>query len=313
MSTDTPKPWADVPLTGRLVLADGTVISRAGARRHRLGRGRGVLQHGDHRLSGDPDRSLLRRADHHLHLSRISATSAPTARTPRRRTWRCARACAAACCALTSREPSNYRAAEHLDQWLKARGIIALTGIDTRALTARIREKGMPNGVIAHEPSAKFDIDKLKAEAKAWPGPRRHGPGAGGDVGPELHLGRDALGLGQGLRPAGEPGAARGRRRLRAQAQHPALPGDAPAARSRWCRPRRAPRRSSSASPTACSSPTVRAIRRPRASTPCPRSRSWSPRACRCSASASATRCWASRSAPRPARCTRAITARTIR
>ena len=28
----------------------------------------------------------------------------------------------------------------------------------------------MPNGVIAHEPSAKFDLDKLKAEAKAWPG-----------------------------------------------------------------------------------------------------------------------------------------------
>ena len=67
-------------------------------------------------------------------------------------------------------EPSNYRAAEHLDQWLKARGIIALTGIDTRALTARIREQGMPNGVIAHAPSANFDLDKLKAEAKAWPG-----------------------------------------------------------------------------------------------------------------------------------------------
>src|SRR4029453_497805 len=67
-------------------------------------------------------------------------------------------------------DPSNYRAAEHLDGWLKARGIIAITGIDTRALTARIREKGMPNGVVAHEPWAKFDIDKLKAEAKAWPG-----------------------------------------------------------------------------------------------------------------------------------------------
>ena len=67
-------------------------------------------------------------------------------------------------------QPSNYRAAETLDQWLKARGIIAITGVDTRALTARIREKGMPNGVIAHEPSGKFDIDKLKAEAAAWPG-----------------------------------------------------------------------------------------------------------------------------------------------
>jgi carbamoyl-phosphate synthase small subunit len=66
--------------------------------------------------------------------------------------------------------PSNYRAAEPLDQWLKARGIIAVTGVDTRALTARIREKGMPNGVIAHEPSGTFDLDRLEADAKAWPG-----------------------------------------------------------------------------------------------------------------------------------------------
>ena len=56
------------PLTGRLVLADGTVISRAGARRHRLGRGRGVLQHRHHRLPGDPDRPVLRRPDHHVYL-----------------------------------------------------------------------------------------------------------------------------------------------------------------------------------------------------------------------------------------------------
>ncbi|MEX0840402.1 MAG: carbamoyl-phosphate synthase domain-containing protein, partial [Parvibaculum sp.] len=46
--------------------------------------------------------------------------------------------------------PSNYRAAGHLDQWLKARGIIGLSGIDTRALTRRIREKGYVDGIIAH-------------------------------------------------------------------------------------------------------------------------------------------------------------------
>ena len=66
--------------------------------------------------------------------------------------------------------PSNYRAAQHLDGWLKERGIIAISGIDTRALTARIREKGMPNGVVAHAPDGKFDIAKLKADATAWPG-----------------------------------------------------------------------------------------------------------------------------------------------
>ena len=66
--------------------------------------------------------------------------------------------------------PSNYRATRHLDQWLKSRGIVGLAGIDTRALTAFIREKGMPNAVIAHEPSGRFDVDALKREAKAWPG-----------------------------------------------------------------------------------------------------------------------------------------------
>src|SRR5688572_27308979 len=67
-------------------------------------------------------------------------------------------------------EPSNFRATRHLDQWLKSRGVIGLSGIDTRALTALIREKGMPNAVIAHEPSGKFKLDALKKEAREWPG-----------------------------------------------------------------------------------------------------------------------------------------------
>jgi carbamoyl-phosphate synthase small subunit len=66
--------------------------------------------------------------------------------------------------------PSNYRATRHLDAWLKSRGIIGLCGLDTRALTTLIREKGMPNAVIAHEPSGDFDLPALKAEARAWPG-----------------------------------------------------------------------------------------------------------------------------------------------
>ena len=51
-----------------------------------------------------------------------------------------------------------------------ARGIIGLAGIDTRALTALIREKGMPNAVIAHDADGKFDLDALKKEAREWPG-----------------------------------------------------------------------------------------------------------------------------------------------
>ncbi|MCR5855499.1 glutamine-hydrolyzing carbamoyl-phosphate synthase small subunit [Mesorhizobium sp. J428] len=66
--------------------------------------------------------------------------------------------------------PSSYRASEHLDQWLKRRGVIAMSGIDTRALTALIREKGAPNAVIAHAPDGKFDIEDLKRQAREWSG-----------------------------------------------------------------------------------------------------------------------------------------------
>jgi carbamoyl-phosphate synthase small subunit len=66
--------------------------------------------------------------------------------------------------------PSNYRAAGHLNDWLKRRGIIAMSGIDTRALTALIREKGAANAVIAHSPEGQFDQDELKRQASEWPG-----------------------------------------------------------------------------------------------------------------------------------------------
>jgi carbamoyl-phosphate synthase small subunit len=70
----------------------------------------------------------------------------------------------------TITQSSNYRATRQLDAWLKSRGVIGLAGLDTRALTALIRANGMPNAVIAHEPSGRFDLDALKREAKAWPG-----------------------------------------------------------------------------------------------------------------------------------------------
>ena len=71
-------------------------------------------------------------------------------------------------------DPANWRAEAApfggLDGWLKRRGVVALAGIDTRALTRIIREKGMPNGVVAHAPDGKFDLDALIAKARAWSG-----------------------------------------------------------------------------------------------------------------------------------------------
>ena len=66
--------------------------------------------------------------------------------------------------------PANFRSTRHLDHWLKNRGIVGISGVDTRALTALIRENGMPNAVIAHAPDGKFDLDALKKEAANWPG-----------------------------------------------------------------------------------------------------------------------------------------------
>jgi carbamoyl-phosphate synthase small subunit len=66
-------------------------------------------------------------------------------------------------------DPSNWRASRHLDAWLKARGIVGLTGVDTRALTALIRDRGMPNAVIAHDPAGTFDIEILQARAAGLP------------------------------------------------------------------------------------------------------------------------------------------------
>jgi carbamoyl-phosphate synthase small subunit len=70
----------------------------------------------------------------------------------------------------TPTPPANWRAELSLEAWLDRMGVIALSGVDTRALTRRIREKGMPHGVIAHDPHGRFDIDTLVARARAWAG-----------------------------------------------------------------------------------------------------------------------------------------------
>ena len=67
-------------------------------------------------------------------------------------------------------QPSNWRATRHLDDWLAAQGLIGLAGLDTRALTRRIRDHGAPSGVLCHAPGGAFDVEAMVAEAAAWPG-----------------------------------------------------------------------------------------------------------------------------------------------
>ena len=66
--------------------------------------------------------------------------------------------------------PANWRSIDHFDAWLKKKNIIGLSGVDTRALTKRIREQGMPKAAIAHAPGGEIDIEALIAAAQAWEG-----------------------------------------------------------------------------------------------------------------------------------------------
>jgi len=67
-------------------------------------------------------------------------------------------------------DPANYRSDSDFDGWMKSRGVVGLAGIDTRALTVRIRDTGAPHAVIAHDPEGRFDLDALVARARAWSG-----------------------------------------------------------------------------------------------------------------------------------------------
>jgi carbamoyl-phosphate synthase small subunit len=66
-----------------------------------------------------------------------------------------------------SRRASNFRASGELDDYLRQAGIVALEGIDTRALVRRIRIHGAMKGVLS---SVDLDDDRLVAKAQASPG-----------------------------------------------------------------------------------------------------------------------------------------------
>ncbi|HAE26892.1 MULTISPECIES: glutamine-hydrolyzing carbamoyl-phosphate synthase small subunit [Hyphomonas] len=66
--------------------------------------------------------------------------------------------------------PSNWRSTDTFDSWLKKRGIAGLFGVDTRAITRLIREKGMQKAAICHQPDGNIDLDALIEAARAWEG-----------------------------------------------------------------------------------------------------------------------------------------------
>jgi carbamoyl-phosphate synthase small subunit len=162
-------PWATTTATAVLVLADGTVIEGRG-----LGaRGEAVGEvcfntalTGYQEILTDPSYASQIVTFTFPHIGNIGANDEdvedlnPAART----------GAVGAVFRAEVTNPSSYRSASHLDEWLKQRGIVAISGVDTRALTAHIRETGMPNAVIAHSADGRFDLEALKAKAREWSG-----------------------------------------------------------------------------------------------------------------------------------------------
>ena len=67
-------------------------------------------------------------------------------------------------------EPSSWRAAGTLHDWLGKHGRIGIGGVDTRRLTRAIRQQGAPHVAIAHDPEGNFDIEALIRKAREWKG-----------------------------------------------------------------------------------------------------------------------------------------------
>ncbi|MCB1413469.1 MAG: glutamine-hydrolyzing carbamoyl-phosphate synthase small subunit [Xanthobacteraceae bacterium] len=167
--SDNAPAWPDLKPTALLILADGTVFEGfgLGAEGHAVGEVCfNTAMTGYEEILTDPSYAgqLITFTFPHIgnvgtndeDIETVNMAATPGARGAILRA------------AIT--DPSNYRASRHLDQWLRARGIIGLSGIDTRALTALIRSRGMPNAVIAHARDGRFDLDALKTEARDWPG-----------------------------------------------------------------------------------------------------------------------------------------------
>ena len=158
------EPWSEPLATALLVLADGTVLEGFGIGREGLAEGEvcfNTAMTGYQEILTDPSYAGQIVTFTFPHIGNVgtndedleSLEAAP------------ASGVRGVVIASAVTQPSNWRSSAHLDAWLRARGIVGITGIDTRALTALIRDRGMPNAVLANDPAGRFDREALKAQA----------------------------------------------------------------------------------------------------------------------------------------------------
>ena len=257
-------------------------LARAGVRRGRGDRGRDRLHHRDDRLPGDADRPVVPPADrrddgpaHRQHRGerrgrRVGADLGGRA------TW---------CATRPAGRRTGGRAASSTTSW-SPQGVVGISGIDTRALTRHLRERGVMRVGL-------FSGDAARRGAGASCSRRCVGAPvmAGADLGGEVSTPQPYV-----VQPVASQAVHRRGARPRDQGDDPAPDGRARHARSTCCRPPRRSTTCSRSSPTGCSSPTARVTRRRPTHEVGPAARGARPRGSRSSASASATRCSAGRS-----------------
>src|SRR3979490_1713368 len=130
-----PPDWADAAPTALLVLADGTVIEGQGAGATGIAVGEvcfNTAMTGYQEILTDPSYAGQIITFTFPHIGNVGTntedieTITPAARGLGLR--------------ADITEPSNWRATRGLDEWLTSFGLIGIAGIDTRALTRRIRD-----------------------------------------------------------------------------------------------------------------------------------------------------------------------------
>jgi len=169
MSAPKPQAWTQKKTTAVLVLADGTVIEGTGAGATGIAVAEVCFNTaitGYQEILTDPSYAGQIITFTFPHIGNVGANDEDVETLDMDN----AEGAVGAIFKIPITNPSNYRSTEHFNDWLKSRKIIALCDIDTRALTAHIRETGLANAVIAHNNQGKFDLDDLKKRAAAWGG-----------------------------------------------------------------------------------------------------------------------------------------------
>lgn len=164
-----PQPWSDPRATALLLLDDGTVVQGFGLGAEGVAAGElcfNTAMTGYQEVLTDPSYAgqIITFTTPHIgnvgaNVEDIETSNAVSSSSALGLVFR-----------APVTEPSNYRAANHFSDWLARRGIIGIAGVDTRALTVRIRDGGMPNVVIAHAADGQFDMAKLHQALAAFPG-----------------------------------------------------------------------------------------------------------------------------------------------